>query len=107
MSFFKSIKSAFGGSDNEEYDVFGQPTSFVNPFSKDKNVPNHDQDNGNNDAKMELDKHEEYAVDAEFTDRVARLMNEHTQVVTEMIKKAWKKEHADMCGQLQQVFSSA
>lgn len=96
MSFFKSIKSAFGGSDNEEYDVFGQPTSFVNPFSKDKNVPNHDQDNGNNDAKMELDKHEEYAVDAEFTDRVARLMNEHTQVVTEMIKKAWKKEHDEL-----------
>ena len=37
MSFFKSIKNAFG-SDGDDYDVYGQPTTFVNPFSKDKNV---------------------------------------------------------------------
>jgi hypothetical protein len=44
MSFFKSIKSAFGGSEGDDYDVYGQPTTFVNPFSKDKNVPERDKD---------------------------------------------------------------
>ena len=43
MSFFKSIKSAFG-SDGDDYDVYGQPTTFVNPFSKDKNVAEHERD---------------------------------------------------------------
>ena len=93
MSFFKSIKSAFGGSDNEDYDVFGQPTTFVNPFSKDKNVPNHDQEKA---EELPLDKQEEYALDAEFADRAARLMDEHTQAVTEMIKQAWKKEREEL-----------
>ena len=95
MSFFKSIKSAFGGSDNEDYDVFGQPTTFVNPFSKDKNVPNHDQDKAEVE-EITLDKQEEYALDAEFADRAARLMNEHTQAVTEAIKQAWQKEREDL-----------
>ena len=54
MSFFNSIKKAFGGSGDEEYDVFGQPTTFVNPFSKDKNVPGreHEED----DVKIAVDK---------------------------------------------------
>ena len=93
MSFLKSIKNAFGGSDSEEYDVFGQPTSFVNPFSKDKNVPNHETGEV---ARVEVDKHEEYAIDAEFADRAARLMNEHTQAVTDMIKAAWAKEREEL-----------
>ena len=93
MSFFKSIKNAFGGNDNEDYDVFGQPTTFVNPFSKDKNVPVHDQP-VHEDVK--IDKEEEYAIDAEFADRAVRLMNEHTQAVTEAIKQTWKKEREDM-----------
>ena len=95
MSFIKSIKNAFGGSDNDDYDVFGQPTSFVNPFSKDKNVPNHDQD-AVDDVKLDIDKQEEYALDAEFADKAARLMNEHTQAVTEMIKQAWSHEREQL-----------
>ena len=55
MSFFKSIKNAFGGNDNEDYDVFGQPTTFVNPFSKDKNVPVHDQP-VHEDVKIDKDE---------------------------------------------------
>ena len=94
MSFFKSIKSAFGGSDSDEYDVFGQPTSFVNPFSKDKNVPNHDVE-PLDEMQPQVDKEEEYALDAEFADKAARLMNEHTLAVTEMIKQAWKKEREE------------
>ena len=95
MSFIKSIKNAFGGSDSDDYDVFGQPTSFVNPFSKDKNVPNHDQD-AVDDVKLDIDKQEEYALDAEFADKAARLMNEHTQAVTEMIKQAWNQEREQL-----------
>ena len=93
MSFFKSIKSAFGGSD-EEYDVYGQPTTFVNPFSKDKNLigREHDQD----DLQIEVDQQEEYAIDAEFADKAARLMNEHTQAVIDMIKGTWKQEREDL-----------
>lgn len=94
MSFLKSIKSAFGGSDGEEYDVFGQPTSFVNPFSKDKNVPNHDA--GGDTIKVQVEKDEEYAIDAEFADKAARLMSEHTQAVTEMIQQAWAKERKEL-----------
>ena len=94
MSFFKSIKSAFGGSDGEDYDVYGQPTTFVNPFSKDKNLVEreHDQE----DLQIELDQHEEYAIDAEFADKAARLMNEHTQAVIDMIKGTWKQEREDL-----------
>ena len=93
MSFFRSIKNAFGGSDNDDYDVFGQPTTFVNPFSKDKNVPVHDQP-ANDDVKLDVE--EEYAIDAEYADKAARLMNEHTQAVADMIKQAWKKEREEM-----------
>ena len=93
MSFFKSIKSAFGGSEGDDYDVYGQPTTFVNPFSKDKNVPERDKDD---DVKIEVDQHEEYAIDAEFADKAARLMNEHTQAVIDMLKGNWKKEREDL-----------
>jgi len=95
MSFFKSIKSAFGGSDNDDYDVFGQPTTFVNPFSKDKNVPDHEHDN-DKETVIEVDQHEEFAIDAEFADKAAKLMNEHTQAVIDMIKGTWKKEREDL-----------
>ena len=95
MSFFKSIKNAFGGSDNEDYDVFGQPTTFVNPFSKDKNVPGN-RDHENDVVPIEVDEHEEYALDAEFADKAARLMNEHTQAVIDMIKGNWKKEREQL-----------
>ena len=86
MSFFKSIKSAFGGSDSDEYDVFGQPTTFVNPFSKDKNVPDHEHDHEKGELHIEVNQQEEYAIDAEFADKAARLMNEHTQAVIDMLK---------------------
>ena len=56
MSFIKSIKNALGGSSDDEYDVFGQPTTFVNPFSKDKNV--HDQERVNDDVHIEVNKTE-------------------------------------------------
>ena len=95
MSFFKSIKNAFGGSDNEDYDVFGQPTTFVNPFSKDKNVTDREHDI-EDDVHIEVDKHEEYAIDAEFADKAARLMNEHTHAVIDMIKGTWKNEREEM-----------
>ena len=95
MSFFKSIKNAFGGSDNEDYDVFGQPTSFVNPFSKDKNVADREHDI-EDDIHIEVDKHEEYAIDAEFADKAARLMNDHTHAVIDMIKGSWKNEREEM-----------
>lgn len=95
MSFFKSIKNAFGGSDNEDYDVFGQPTTFVNPFSKDKNVADREHDI-EDDIHIELDKHEEYAIDAEFADKAARLMNDHTHAVIDMIKGTWKNEREEM-----------
>ena len=94
MSFIKSIKNALGGSSDEDYDVFGQPTTFVNPFSKDKNV--HDQERVNDDVHIEVDKHEEYAIDAEFADKAARLMNEHTQAVISMLKGNWKKEREEL-----------
>jgi len=90
MSFIKSIKNAFGGSDNEEYDVFGQPTTFVNPFSKDKNVAGKEHEN--KEVHIEANKQEEYAIDAEFADKAARLMNEHTQAVIDMLKGNWKQE---------------
>lgn len=93
MSFFKSIKSAFGGSD-EEYDVFGQPTTFVNPFSKDKNVP--DQQYAKDEVQIEVDKKEEYSLDAEFADRAVKLMNDHTQAVIDMLKGSWKKEREEL-----------
>ena len=53
MSFFKSIKNAFGGSD-DEYDVFGQTTTFVNPFSKDANAA--DKERVQDDVQIEVDK---------------------------------------------------
>ena len=95
MSFIKSIKNAFGGSDNEDYDVFGQPTTFVNPFSKDKNVAEREHDI-QEDVHIEVDKHEEYAIDAEYADKAAKLMNDHTQAVIDMIKGTWKSEREEM-----------
>ena len=95
MSFFKSIKNAFGGADNEDYDVFGQPTTFVNPFSKDKNVADREHDI-EEDIHIELDKSEEYAIDAEFADKAARLMNDHTHAIIDMIKGTWKNEREEM-----------
>ena len=93
MSFWKSVKNAFG-SDNDDYDVFGQPTTFVNPFSKDKNVAEREQ--ALDDAQFVVDEHEEYAIDAEFTDRAVRLMNDHTLAVIDMIKGAWKNEKEEL-----------
>lgn len=100
MSFFKSIKSAFGGSDGEDYDIYGQPTTFVNPFSKDKNVPDHDH--VKEEVEISMDQHEEYAIDAEFADKAARLMNEHTQAVIDMIKGSWKKEREELMEMVEQ-----
>lgn len=94
MSFFKSIKSAFGGSDNEDYDVFGQPTTFVNPFSKDKNLV--EREHNEDEVNIQVDQQEEYAIDAEFADKAARLMNEHTQAVIDMIKGTWKSEREEL-----------
>ena len=96
MSFFKSIKSAFGGSD-EDYDVFGQPTQFVNPFSKDKNVANKEMEKD----EVQVDRTEEYAIDAEYADKAARLMNEHTNAVLDMIKGGWRKEREDLLKQVE------
>ena len=93
MSFFKSIKSAFGGSE-DEYDVFGQTTSFVNPFSKDKNVT--DREHVQEDVQIQVDEHEEYAIDAEFADKAVKLMNDHTLAVIDMLKGSWKKEREEL-----------
>ena len=100
MSFFKSIKSAFGGSDSDDYDVYGQPTTFVNPFSKDKNVPDHEHEK--EEVRIEVDKHEEYAIDAEFADKAARLMNDHTQAVIAMLKGNWKKEREELMAKVEE-----
>lgn len=94
MSFFKSIKSAFG-SDSDDYDVYGQPTTFVNPFSKDKSVAEHDREK-EDEVHIEVDKKEEYAIDAEYADKAAKLMNEHTQAVIDMLKGNWKKEREEL-----------
>ena len=99
MSFFKSIKSAFGGSD-EEYDVFGQTTTFVNPFSKDKNAV--DKERVLDEVQIEVDKQEEYTIDAEFADKAVRLMNEHTAAVIDMLKGSWKKEREDLLKKVEQ-----
>ena len=100
MSFFKSIKSAFG-SDGDDYDVYGQPTTFVNPFSKDKNVAEHERDK-DDEIKIEVDKKEEYAIDAEFADKAAKLMNEHTHAVIDMLKGSWKKEREDLMAMVEE-----
>ena len=42
--------------------------------------------------KDEVDKKEEYAIDAEFADKAAKLMNEHTHAVIDMLKGSWKKD---------------
>ncbi len=105
MSFFKSIKNAFGGSDGEDYDVFGQPTTFVNPFSKDKNVPGaHEPAKEKEEVVIEVDRQEEYALDAEFADKAARLMNEHTQAVIDMIKGTWKKEREQLLAKVEDAY---
>ena len=93
MSFFKSIKNAFGGSE-DDYDVYGQPTTFVNPFSKDKNIT--DREHMQDDVQIEVDEHEEYAIDAEYADKAVRLMNEHTEAVIDMLKGSWKKEREEL-----------
>ena len=99
MSFFKSIKSAFGGSE-DEYDVFGQTTSFVNPFSKDKNVT--DREHVQEDVQIQVDEHEEYAIDAEFADKAVKLMNDHTVAVIDMLKGSWKKEREELLKKVEQ-----
>ena len=99
MSFFKSIKSAFGGSE-DEYDVFGQTTSFVNPFSKDKNVT--DREHVQEDVQIQVDEHEEYAIDAEFADKAVKLMNDHTVAVIDMLKGSWKKEREELIKKVEQ-----
>ena len=99
MSFFKSIKSAFGGSE-DEYDVFGQTTSFVNPFSKDKNVT--DREHVQEDVQIQVDEHEEYAIDAEFADKAVKLMNDHTLAVIDMLKGSWKKEREELIKKVEQ-----
>ena len=99
MSFFKSIKSAFGGSE-DEYDVFGQTTSFVNPFSKDKNVT--DREHVQEDVQIQVDEHEEYAIDAEFADKAVKLMNDHTLAVIDMLKGYWKKEREELIKKVEQ-----
>ena len=101
MSFIKSIKNAFGGSDNDDYDVYGQPTTFVNPFSKDKNVAGKEQHE--DDVRITLEKHAEYAIDAEYADRAARLMNEHTQAVIDMLKGDWKEEREALMKKAEEV----
>ncbi len=100
MSFFKSIKSAFG-SDSDDYDVYGQPTTFVNPFSKDKNVADHERDK-EDEIQIEVDKKEEYAIDAEYADKAAKLMNEHTQAVIDMLKGSWKKEREELMAMVEE-----
>ena len=99
MSFFKSIKRAFGGSE-DEYDVFGQTTSFVNPFSKDKNVT--DREHVQEDVQIQVDEHEEYAIDAEFADKAVKLMNDHTVAVIDMLKGSWKKEREELLKKVEQ-----
>ena len=101
MSFFKSIKNAFGGSDDEDYDVFGQPTTFVNPFSKDKNVPGaHEQEK--EEVPIKVDGQEEFALDAEFADKAVRLMNDHTHAVIDLIKGTWKTEREQLLAQMEE-----
>jgi len=99
MSFFRSIKNAFGGSD-DEYDVFGQTTTFVNPFSKDKAPV--DKERAMEDVKIEVDKQQEYSIDAEFADKAVRLMNEHTVAVIDMLKGSWKKEREELMQKVEQ-----
>lgn len=99
MSFFKSIKNAFGSDD--DYDVYGQPTSFVNPFSKDKSVAENEHKQ-EDEVQIEVDEHEEYAIDAEYADKAARLMNEHTQAVIDMLKGSWKQEREKLMKMLEE-----
>ena len=55
-----------------------------------------DNEHAQDDVQIEVDKHEEYAIDAEFADKAARLMNEHTLAVIDMIKGTWKNEREEM-----------
>ena len=101
MSLIDLIKSACGGSDDKEYDVFGQPTTFVNPFAKDKIVAEHEAGKAQDEMQIEVDKQEGYAIDAEFADKAARLMDEHTQAVIDMIKGSWKTEREELLKQVE------
>ena len=94
MSFIKSLKNALGGSSDEDYDVFGQPTTFVNPF-KDNNAQGQEH-RDKDEVDVSVDQAAEYALDAEFTDKLARLMNEHTHAVIDMLKGDWKKEREEL-----------
>lgn len=96
MSLINSLKKALGGGGDEDYDVFGQPTTFVNPFSKDKNVHDHDAPRDKGEAAIEVERDAEYALDSEFTDKAVKLMNEHTQAVIAMLKGDWKKEREQL-----------
>ena len=100
MSFFKSIKNAFG-SDGDDYDVYGQPTTFVNPFSKDKNVAENERVK-EDEVHIEVDEKQEYAIDAEYADKAAKLMNEHTQAVIDMLKGNWKKEREELMAMIEE-----
>ena len=104
MSFFKSIKNAFG-SDGDDYDVYGQPTTFVNPFSKDKNVAENERLK-EDEIHIEVDEKEEYAIDAEYADKAAKLMNEHTQAVIDMLKGNWKKEREELMAMVEEAKKS-
>ena len=99
MSFFKSIKNAFGGSD-EEYDVFGQTTTFVNPFSKDKTAA--EREHAKDELQIKVDKHEEFALDAEFADKAVKIMNEHTLAVIDMLKVSWEKEREELMKKIEE-----
>ena len=101
MSLIDLIKNACGGSDDKEYDVFGQPTTFVNPFAKDKIVANHEAGKSQDEVQVDVDKQEGYAIDAEFADKAARLMDEHTQAVIGMIKGSWKTEREELLKQVE------
>jgi len=99
MAIIKSIKSALGFSDGDDYDYL-EPThvAYVNPFSKDNNVPEHDK----GEEKVTVDQKQEYAIDAEYADKAARLMNEHAQAVMELVQQQWKREKDELLKRVEQ-----
>jgi len=63
-------------------------------------VPDHEHEK--EEVRIEVDKHEEYAIDAEFADKAARLMNDHTQAVIAMLKGNWKKEREELMAKVEE-----
>jgi len=98
MSFFNSIKRAFGVSDdNDTFDYEMSRNSYVNPFRKENN-----SSSAQGKDHQDQQPNEDYAIDAEFADRAAQLMNQHAVAVAKKIEQQWLQEKERLLKQVKQ-----